>query len=76
MTSFLSVACSCGKSASIPCPTIAEIPAAWDAGFTCWGHDERGRVRCPTCLEAGDSPTAKPAAPVIDHGPLFAGGAR
>lgn len=75
MTPVLSASCRCGKSVSTPCPTIADIPAAWADGFDSWGHDERGRVRCPTCLEAGDVPAATTAALVIDHGPLFGGGA-
>lgn len=49
---FLSVACACGRSASVPCPTVGDIPEAAEQ-FTGWGYDARGFVCCPECIAAG-----------------------
>jgi hypothetical protein len=50
MTPHLAAACGCGKVISIECPAIADIPAA-HAKMVGWGHDERGFVKCPDCLD-------------------------
>ncbi len=51
---YLTATCRCGKSISIECPTVADIPAAQER-MAGWGHDDWGRVRCPGC-RAGGSP--------------------
>jgi hypothetical protein len=59
--------CGCGRSISIECPTVADIPAA-AAQMEGWGDDERGLVRCPQCLAAGST---APAAPEPTQPTLF-----
>ena len=61
MTAHLSMACECGRSASVPCPTVADIAASLGQ-FEGWGHDERGFVRCPECIAAGVVIERAPAA--------------
>lgn len=45
----LSMTCLCGRTASAPCPTVADILTVRIEG---WGNDERGSVRCPECAGA------------------------
>lgn len=57
----LSVTCGCGRSISIECQTVADIPAA-QAMMDGWGFDEAGRVRCPEHLSGEiDVPPPTPA---------------
>lgn len=49
---YLSIACACGRSASVKCPTIADILTAQET-FIGWRYDDHGLARCPKCLAAG-----------------------
>ena len=51
MTSRLGKACLCGRTISVECPTVADIPRA-AAQMAGWSYDERGFVLCPDCLAA------------------------
>lgn len=52
MTAALSITCLCGRTASTPCPTVADIPDTLRQ-FAGWAFDERGFVRCDECIAAG-----------------------
>lgn len=48
--------CACGAVYSAPCATVGDIPAV-SAAATGWGYDDRGRVKCPTCLKPAEDLT-------------------
>lgn len=70
MSAHLSLACACGRVASTPCPTVADIPAA-QSRLTGWGYDGKGFVRCAACLSAG-AVAAPVSEPTHDQLNLFA----
>ena len=61
MVNRLSKCCGgCKAVVSTPCPTFGEILEAQSRLlFQGWGYDERGFVKCPTCLQS--PPETKPA---------------
>lgn len=46
--SVLGIACICGRSMVVPCPTVGDIPAAQEQ-FAGWHYDERGFACCSEC---------------------------
>lgn len=67
MTPHLTKACACGRTISVECPNVADIPGA-AAQMAGWGHDERGFVRCPDCLA---TPPAEPECAAVQQPDLF-----
>ena len=71
MSAHLGKTCACGRTKSVPCPTLADMAAALEQ-FAGWTYDERGRVRCPECTA---SPPAEIATPAPRQHELFEGAA-
>lgn len=50
MPPVLTMTCLCGRSASAPCPMLADMPSAL-VTFTGWGWDDHGFACCPECIK-------------------------
>lgn len=68
----LSIACACGRSASVECPTVADIPTAQEA-FIGWRYDDHGFAHCPECLATGETVLCVLDRKDARQGELFAG---
>jgi len=69
---YLSIACACGRWASVECPTIVDIPTAQEA-FVGWEYDDHGFARCPECLAAAETVIRMLDRKDVRQGELFAG---
>ncbi len=58
MSASLSMACACGRSVTVSCPRLEDIPQAQQQMMG-WGFDARGLARCPHCLTAPPGADAK-----------------
>lgn len=49
----LYMGCACGRSVSVACPKLSDLPAALDQLLSLgWGYDAKGRAKCADCLAA------------------------